>query len=68
MKKIGIIGSGSWGTALGVLLGENALDVRLWGRETAVVDAINVVEASIQQRWPQAKWCFFEPDVVAGKD
>jgi hypothetical protein len=26
------------------------------------------VEASLQERWPQAKWCFFEPDFVAGKD
>lgn len=36
--------------------------------DRALVDAINLVEASIQQQWPQAKWCFFEPDVVAGKD
>jgi glycerol-3-phosphate dehydrogenase (NAD(P)+) len=41
MRKIGIIGSGSWGTALGVLLGENVPDVRLWGREPSVVEAIN---------------------------
>ena len=27
-----------------------------------LIEAINKVEASIQQRWPQAKWCFFEPD------
>lgn len=36
--------------------------------DRALVDAINAVEASLQERWPQAKWCFFEPDVVAGKD
>lgn len=36
--------------------------------DRALVDAINLVEASIQQQWPQAKWCFFEPDLVAGKD
>lgn len=41
MRKIGIIGGGSWGTALGVLLGETASDVRLWAREPSVVDAIN---------------------------
>lgn len=29
---------------------------------TALVDAINRVEESIQQRWPQARWVFFEPD------
>jgi cation diffusion facilitator family transporter len=33
----------------------------------ALVNAINVVEESIQARWPQAKWCFFEPD-FEGKD
>ena len=36
--------------------------------DVALVDAINAVEDSIQLRWPQAKWCFFEPDFVAGKD
>jgi glycerol-3-phosphate dehydrogenase (NAD(P)+) len=41
MKKIGIVGSGSWGTALGVLLAETAKDVRLWGREPSVASAIN---------------------------
>ena len=36
--------------------------------DNALVDAINAVEAGIQQRWPQAKWVFFEPDVVGGID
>lgn len=30
--------------------------------DVALVDAINAVEDSLQTRWPQAKWCFFEPD------
>jgi cation diffusion facilitator family transporter len=30
--------------------------------DTALIHAINTVEESIQTRWPQAKWCFFEPD------
>jgi divalent metal cation (Fe/Co/Zn/Cd) transporter len=34
--------------------------------DRALVDAINVVEESIQLRWPQAKWCFFEPDFEPG--
>lgn len=29
---------------------------------TALVDAINVVEESIQTRWPAVEWVFFEPD------
>lgn len=36
--------------------------------DTALIDAINTVEASIQARWPEAKWCFFEPDDAAGAD
>jgi cation diffusion facilitator family transporter len=36
------------------------------GSDTALVDAINAVEASLQETWPQAKWCFFEPDFAEG--
>ena len=28
-----------------------------------MVDAINAVEARMQEKWPSAKWVFFEPDV-----
>jgi cation diffusion facilitator family transporter len=28
----------------------------------ALIDAINVIEDSIQTRWPDVKWVFFEPD------
>jgi cation diffusion facilitator family transporter len=30
--------------------------------DRALIDAINAIEASIQRQWPQATWCFFEPD------
>lgn len=36
--------------------------------DVALIDAINMVEQSIQERWPQARWCFFEPELTAGKD
>lgn len=36
--------------------------------DTALVNAINAVEESLQTRWPQAKWCFFEPDFDTGTD
>jgi cation diffusion facilitator family transporter len=42
--------------------------MRTQDSDKALVDAINAVEAGIQERWPQAKWCFFEPDVGAGKN
>ena len=34
--------------------------------DTALIKAINDVEQSMQKKWPQAKWCFFEPDFQAG--
>jgi glycerol-3-phosphate dehydrogenase (NAD(P)+) len=35
-----VLGAGSWGTALAVHLGQIGHDVRLWGRDRALVDAI----------------------------
>jgi cation diffusion facilitator family transporter len=36
--------------------------------DTALVDAINAVEDSLQVKWPQARWCFFEPDFEGRTD
>ena len=38
MKSIGVLGAGSWGTALSVHLAHLNHDVRLWGRDQALVD------------------------------
>jgi len=38
------------------------------GSDQALIAAINEVEESIQAQWPQAKWCFFEPDVDGTDD
>lgn len=35
--RIGVLGSGSWGTALGVHLARTGHDVRLWARDAALV-------------------------------
>jgi len=40
-KKIAIIGAGSWGTALAVLLGEKGYDVILWARRKELAQEIN---------------------------
>lgn len=40
MTSIAVLGGGSWGTALAWLLGEKGLDVRLWLRDPAQVEAI----------------------------
>jgi glycerol-3-phosphate dehydrogenase (NAD(P)+) len=41
MKKVTIIGGGSWGTALALVLAQKSYQVRLWVYEVELVDAIN---------------------------
>ncbi|MDP7116602.1 MAG: NAD(P)H-dependent glycerol-3-phosphate dehydrogenase [Candidatus Woesearchaeota archaeon] len=40
MKKISVVGAGSWGTTLAVLLGGKGYDVNLWVREKELVSEI----------------------------
>jgi len=39
-KKIGIVGAGSWGTALGILLAGQGAPVALWGHKPEHIDAM----------------------------
>src|SRR5687768_255793 len=41
MKRIAIIGAGSWGTALGVVAARAGHEVQLWARNADIVDSIN---------------------------
>lgn len=41
MKRIAVIGAGSWGTALGIILARTGHDVRLWSRNAEVVQSVN---------------------------
>lgn len=41
MSKIAVLGAGSWGTALGMVLADNAHDVRLWTHRAAQAEEIN---------------------------
>lgn len=40
-KKVAMIGAGSWGTALSLVLGDNGHEVRLWGNNENVIKDIN---------------------------
>lgn len=40
MKKISIIGAGSWGTTLAVLAAENGYDITLWSKERESIQSI----------------------------
>jgi glycerol-3-phosphate dehydrogenase (NAD(P)+) len=46
MRKVAVLGSGSWGTALAVHLGRIGHDVRLWAREPAMAAAISARRAN----------------------
>lgn len=41
MKRVAIIGAGSWGTALAVVTARAGHEVKLWARNPELVDAIN---------------------------
>lgn len=40
IQSVGVIGAGSWGTALAIHLARNGLDVALWGNEPKVTQAM----------------------------
>src|SRR5580692_8432908 len=46
MRAIGVLGAGSWGTALAVHLARIGHDVRLWARDAALVDDMRVRRAN----------------------
>ncbi len=37
---VAVLGAGSWGTALAILVADNSRSVRLWGRDTAAMQAL----------------------------
>ncbi len=41
MERVAVIGAGSWGTALAVLLAKKNLSVRIWSIEQSVINEIN---------------------------
>lgn len=41
MENVAVLGAGSWGTALAIVLADNGHDVRLWGRREEQVLEIN---------------------------
>lgn len=48
MKRISIIGAGSWGTTLAVLLGEKGFDVKLWARREELANEIETKRENLQ--------------------
>ncbi len=48
-RRVGILGAGAWGTALGKMLAEKGHDVRLWSFEKPVAEDIN--QEHVNQRY-----------------
>ncbi|HET8578141.1 MAG TPA: NAD(P)H-dependent glycerol-3-phosphate dehydrogenase [Methylomirabilota bacterium] len=43
-RPVAIVGAGSWGTALAIHLGRAGTDIRLWGRDRALIEEIRAKE------------------------
>ena len=48
MSKVAVLGAGSWGTALSVVLADNNHEVRLWSHRKEQVDRINLERKNSQ--------------------
>jgi glycerol-3-phosphate dehydrogenase (NAD(P)+) len=46
--KVGIIGAGSWGTAVAILLGKKGYNVHIWDRKGELIDEINMSKENIR--------------------
>ncbi|MFF8608175.1 NAD(P)H-dependent glycerol-3-phosphate dehydrogenase [Streptomyces sp. NPDC015346] len=46
MTKAAVFGTGSWGTAFGMVLADAGCEVTLWGRRAELVDAVNTTRTN----------------------
>ncbi|MBM7604438.1 glycerol-3-phosphate dehydrogenase (NAD(P)+) [Metabacillus crassostreae] len=44
MEQITVLGAGSWGTALAIVLADNGHKVKLWGHRQSLIDEINTTK------------------------
>lgn len=68
MRKVAVMGSGSWGTALGMVLADAGNEVAMWAREPNVVVDIN--DRHLNERYhpglalPESMWASSDPAEV----
>lgn len=72
MAKVAVLGAGSWGTALSIVLADNGHDVRLWTHRKQQADAINTThknEKYLEIMIPQQIKAFYDlEEAVADAD
>lgn len=60
MTKVAIYGTGSWGTAFAMILGDAGCEVTLWGRRQELADAVNATRVNAEYlpgaRLPASVW------------
>ncbi len=68
MRKVAVMGSGSWGTGMGMVLADAGSDVAMWAREPDVVESIN--HGHVNERYhpgielPLSMWASSDPAEV----
>lgn len=69
MGKVAVLGAGSWGTALGIVLADNGHDVRLWTHRKEQADVINTThknENYLDIRIPEQLIAFHDLEEAVG--
>ena len=56
MDKVGIIGAGSWGTALSLVLANNGHSVEIWSIVKEEIDMLKEKHAAAA--WARSWWAF----------
>ena len=56
MKKISVLGAGSWGTALAMLLDENGHEVTIWSIDEKEVEMLEAFIESDERGWGENWW------------
>ncbi|NQS72460.1 MAG: NAD(P)-dependent glycerol-3-phosphate dehydrogenase [Desulfobulbaceae bacterium] len=64
MRKVAVIGAGSWGTSLALLLARKNLEVVLWGRDAALMARMNNSRENVRYLPGHS----FPPDLLATAD
>lgn len=64
MKNVAVLGAGSWGTALALVLAKKGHNVHLWGRDKEKIEQINVLNENV----PYLPGVYIPKNIIATSD